>query len=40
MLIKGQAGSGKSRAARKIEEYLWKQHSEQNDWIPLYISLP
>ncbi|CAK64563.1 unnamed protein product (macronuclear) [Paramecium tetraurelia] len=40
MLIKGLAGSGKSRAARKIEEYLWKQNLDQNDWVPIYISLP
>ncbi|CAD8114051.1 unnamed protein product [Paramecium primaurelia] len=40
MLIKGQAGSGKSRAARKIEAYLWKQKLDEKDWIPIYISLP
>ncbi|CAD8179343.1 unnamed protein product [Paramecium pentaurelia] len=40
MLIKGQAGSGKSRAARKIEVYLWKQKQIEEDWIPIYISLP
>ncbi|CAD8130201.1 unnamed protein product [Paramecium sonneborni] len=40
MLIKGQAGSGKSRAAKKIEEYLWEQYQDEKDWIPIYISLP
>ncbi|CAD8054298.1 unnamed protein product [Paramecium primaurelia] len=41
MLIRGQAGSGKSRAAKKIEEYIWKQYnSEQSNWIPIFVSLP
>ncbi|CAD8058767.1 unnamed protein product [Paramecium sonneborni] len=44
MLIKGSAGSGKSRAARKIEYYLWKQIQVQEDWnnqwIPIHILLP
>ncbi|CAD8100903.1 unnamed protein product [Paramecium primaurelia] len=40
MLIKGQAGCGKSRAAKKIEKYLWSHYKDLNDWIPIYISLP
>ncbi|CAD8076418.1 unnamed protein product [Paramecium sonneborni] len=41
MLIRGQAGSGKSRAAKKIEEFIWKRHQRnQQDWIPIFISLP
>ncbi len=29
MLVHGKAGSGKSTAARKIEEYLWKYVEDQ-----------
>ncbi|CAD8047617.1 unnamed protein product [Paramecium sonneborni] len=37
----GQAGSGKSRAAKKIEEYIWKLYQGRSeDWIPIFISLP
>ena len=35
MLIHGLAGSGKSTAARKIEEYLWMEYKEKlinTDW--------
>lgn len=28
MLIHGPAGSGKSVAARKIEEFLWREYKE------------
>ncbi|CAD8046507.1 unnamed protein product [Paramecium primaurelia] len=46
LLIHGQAGSGKSTAARKIEEYLWiiyQKNKNQQDYIPLipiFVSLP
>ncbi|CAD8182991.1 unnamed protein product [Paramecium pentaurelia] len=40
MLVSGFAGSGKSKAARKIEEFLWKQKGTQSKWIPIYVSLP
>ncbi|CAD8119904.1 unnamed protein product [Paramecium sonneborni] len=44
-LIHGQAGSGKSTAARKIEEFLWMfyQKNKKSDYIPLipiFVSLP
>ncbi|CAD8049460.1 unnamed protein product [Paramecium sonneborni] len=46
LLIHGQAGSGKSTAARKIEEFLWivyQKNKNQQDYIPLipiFVSLP
>ncbi|CAD8121214.1 unnamed protein product [Paramecium sonneborni] len=40
LLLKGKAGSGKSRAARNIEEFLWKFDTLQPNWYPIYISLP
>ncbi|CAD8122656.1 unnamed protein product [Paramecium sonneborni] len=40
MLLSGNAGSGKSRAARKIEEFIWNLHGKQSKWIPIYVSLP
>ncbi|CAD8109121.1 unnamed protein product [Paramecium sonneborni] len=40
MLLSGNAGSGKSRAARKIEEFIWNQHGKLSSWIPIYVSLP
>ncbi|CAD8119818.1 unnamed protein product [Paramecium sonneborni] len=40
LLLKGKAGSGKSRAARNIEEFLWKFDTQQPNWYPIYISLP
>ncbi|CAK64635.1 unnamed protein product (macronuclear) [Paramecium tetraurelia] len=40
MLIKGKAGSGKSRAARNIEEFIWICDSIKPNWIPIYLSLP
>lgn len=40
MLVSGYAGSGKSRAVKKIEEYIWKQKGPKSEWIPIYISLP
>ncbi|CAD8127673.1 unnamed protein product [Paramecium sonneborni] len=40
MLISGNAGSGKSKAARKIEEYLWLQQGIHSKWIPIFVSLP
>ncbi|CAD8077908.1 unnamed protein product [Paramecium sonneborni] len=40
MLLSGFAGSGKSRAAKKIEEFLWKSQGTQSEWIPIYVSLP
>ncbi|CAD8089150.1 unnamed protein product [Paramecium sonneborni] len=45
MLIHGIAGSGKSTAANKIEEYIWKLHEANKKianqvLIPIYISLP
>ncbi|CAD8141735.1 unnamed protein product [Paramecium octaurelia] len=46
LLIHGQAGSGKSTAARKIEEFLWliyQKNKNQTDYIPLipiFVSLP
>ncbi|CAD8180877.1 unnamed protein product [Paramecium octaurelia] len=40
MLLSGNAGSGKSKAARKIEEFIWKQKGVQSKWIPIYVSLP
>ncbi|CAD8113161.1 unnamed protein product [Paramecium sonneborni] len=40
MLLSGYAGSGKSKAARKIEEFLWKQQNHQIKWIPIFVSLP
>ncbi|CAD8190822.1 unnamed protein product [Paramecium pentaurelia] len=40
MLITGKAGSGKSKASERIEVELWKNHNNNQQWIPLYISLP
>ncbi|CAD8072803.1 unnamed protein product [Paramecium sonneborni] len=40
MLLSGNAGSGKSRAARKIEEFVWSLHGKSSKWIPIYVSLP
>ncbi|TNV74959.1 hypothetical protein FGO68_gene15006 [Halteria grandinella] len=46
LLIHGQAGSGKSTAARKIEEFLWifyQKNKIQENYIPLipiFVSLP
>ncbi|CAD8129842.1 unnamed protein product [Paramecium sonneborni] len=41
MKKKGKAGSGKSRAAINVEEFLWKFNTQQlNQWYPIYISLP
>ncbi|CAD8154788.1 unnamed protein product [Paramecium octaurelia] len=44
LLIHGQAGSGKSTIARKIEEYLWEQqqsqHNKEQILIPIFVSLP
>ncbi|CAK73532.1 unnamed protein product, partial (macronuclear) [Paramecium tetraurelia] len=45
LLIHGQAGSGKSTTAKKIEEFIWKLHNNNQKirnqvLIPVYISLP
>ncbi|CAD8132531.1 unnamed protein product [Paramecium octaurelia] len=40
MLIKGKAGSGKSRASRNIEELIWSCDQISPNWIPIYVSLP
>ncbi|CAD8084411.1 unnamed protein product [Paramecium sonneborni] len=41
LLLRGIAGSGKSRAAAKIEEFLWQKiDSKESSWIPIYVSLP
>ncbi|CAD8193283.1 unnamed protein product [Paramecium pentaurelia] len=40
MIISGYAGSGKSRSAKKIEEFIWKSQGAQSEWIPIYVSLP
>ncbi|CAD8077824.1 unnamed protein product [Paramecium sonneborni] len=40
MLLSGFAGSGKSRAAKKIEEFIWQSQGIQSEWIPIYVSLP
>lgn len=40
MLLKGKAGSGKSRASRNIEEFLWINESTSPQWIPIFVSLP
>ncbi|CAD8111280.1 unnamed protein product [Paramecium sonneborni] len=40
MLLSGFAGSGKSKAARKIEEFLWKQKEIDSRWTPIFVSLP
>ncbi|CAD8102380.1 unnamed protein product [Paramecium sonneborni] len=40
LLLSGNAGSGKSKAARKIEEFIWKQKENQSKWIPIFVSLP
>ncbi|CAD8199852.1 unnamed protein product [Paramecium octaurelia] len=40
MLITGKAGSGKSKASERIEVELWKLHTNNEQWIPLFISLP
>ncbi|CAK79314.1 unnamed protein product (macronuclear) [Paramecium tetraurelia] len=40
MLIKGKAGSGKSRASCNIEEFIWINDSISPNWIPIYVSLP
>ncbi|CAD8084357.1 unnamed protein product [Paramecium sonneborni] len=40
MLLKGKAGSGKSRASINIEELLWNFDQIEPKWIPIYISLP
>lgn len=44
LLIRGMAGSGKSRAAKKIEECIWKLNDNNTKiqnykLIPVYISL-
>ncbi|CAK81644.1 unnamed protein product (macronuclear) [Paramecium tetraurelia] len=45
LLIHGVAGSGKSTTAKKIEEFIWKLHDNNQKisnkvLIPIYISLP
>ncbi|CAK83935.1 unnamed protein product (macronuclear) [Paramecium tetraurelia] len=45
LLIHGVAGSGKSTTAKKIEEFVWKLHTNNKKirnqiLIPVYISLP
>ncbi|CAD8105018.1 unnamed protein product [Paramecium primaurelia] len=45
LLIHGVAGSGKSTAAKKIEEFIWELHNinekiSNKILIPIYISLP
>ncbi|CAK92590.1 unnamed protein product (macronuclear) [Paramecium tetraurelia] len=40
MLLKGRAGSGKSRAAKNIEELLWTCDQVDPKWVPIYVSLP
>ncbi|CAD8172290.1 unnamed protein product [Paramecium pentaurelia] len=40
LLLKGKAGSGKSRASRNIEEFLWLNDTVFPQWIPIYVSLP
>ncbi|CAD8130707.1 unnamed protein product [Paramecium sonneborni] len=40
LLISGFAGSGKSKAARKKEEFLWQQQGIYSKWIPIFVSLP
>ncbi|CAD8105109.1 unnamed protein product [Paramecium sonneborni] len=40
MIIKGKAGSGKSRASRNIEEFIWICDKISPNWIPIYVSLP
>ncbi|CAD8128400.1 unnamed protein product [Paramecium sonneborni] len=40
LLLRGQAGSGKSKAATKIEETLWEMEHIKPNWKPIYISLP
>ncbi|CAD8181198.1 unnamed protein product [Paramecium pentaurelia] len=45
LLIYGVAGSGKSTAAKKIEEFIWRLHDTNEKTgneilIPIYISLP
>ncbi|CAD8198784.1 unnamed protein product [Paramecium pentaurelia] len=40
MLIKGKAGSGKSRASRNIEEFIWICDTISPNWVPIYVSLP
>ncbi|CAD8113598.1 unnamed protein product [Paramecium sonneborni] len=40
MLLKGKAGSGKSRASRNIEEFLWINELTTPQWIPIFVSLP
>ncbi|CAD8073443.1 unnamed protein product [Paramecium sonneborni] len=40
MLLSGFAGSGKSRAAKKIEEFIWQSQGIQSEWIPIFVSLP
>jgi DNA helicase IV len=45
-LIQGKAGSGKSTAARKIEEFLWLLYQKNKDIqgaipiIPIFVPLP
>lgn len=40
MLLRGKAGSGKSRASSNIEELLWINDQKQPYWIPIFVSLP
>ncbi|CAD8099382.1 unnamed protein product [Paramecium sonneborni] len=40
MLLSGNAGSGKSKAARKIEEFIWNQKGISSKWTPIFVSLP
>ncbi|CAD8112077.1 unnamed protein product [Paramecium sonneborni] len=40
MLLRGKAGSGKSRASSNIEELLWICDQQQPFWIPIFVSLP
>ncbi|CAD8109796.1 unnamed protein product [Paramecium primaurelia] len=40
LLLRGKAGSGKSRASSNIEELLWIHDKIQPCWIPIFVSLP
>ncbi|CAD8194494.1 unnamed protein product [Paramecium octaurelia] len=40
ILLKGKASSGKSRASRNIEEFLWINESTSPSWLPIFVSLP
>ena len=40
MLVQGRGGSGKTLFGRYLERHFWQQYQSDNDFIPVFISLP